>query len=1090
MKLKLQTAIPAENDIFEGKSHETVAIKMAEVIKNTDINIIGLEGELGTGKSTIIKFLMEKLDGDFHFITFDAERYHYGSTKKSLIEIIYKGMSEVSGVNNPELENHKDKALGNIVEYTKNVNSRISWWTISFILSTLLSVQTLRYFLVDVNQYLNPADPLKPLSIWVILVEALGLLSPALILLILAGIRSYRERKGTLTDAFISIGDLFKRNSTDTISEKWLVSREIGTIELTEALQGFTKKETISQDCQFILIIDNLDRISGEKVKELWSDMELIAGVTHEQFRIVVPYSARQVAKSLAVEGHSGQEFIAKRIPVSFSVPPLISAGWQSAFSVLWKETVSEVDDISCHETALLLDRWRPAEYPQVTPRLMKKLVNDIHILALTVPGEEPYRHILIALYILAIRYGGMNIRSLLRVTVESDGDGSIPLSQDPVLDDKLKATVKQLSKIFGNHTDRWSEYLMSVHYQSDIALARSELIDKPLIDAIATHDNDKLHKLILLWGFQTAWQRCTDQFSIPDWFIVASKLPEQMLKAVIPELQQGLLIMDTQYAINSREKYSGELSESIKKLLKCGVISQSNFMERQRKFIISDLDEAQESEHHDSDKILELLHDANIYSQIFNSNIIDEMNFHVHGDFYVKYLMNNTTTFEFLHIKEVILTDEGIEQMLRCHLEESEQSDIFMPDIIRHVRLFTRAVARIIDNTTSSLPTSVLESLQKFKQRTTLTDCVSFRKIILNAEWHTTNLLSYYSSQSRIMSDYPVEFAAQKVAHMVAINSYTEISLYTEYEENDEFATLLSNYLIYFKSFETVMCSIEHDEALPIVIKAIKIIFRKNKIRAMNPIDFGKLHYGILKTHAPELDTLKTVIDRQPWFIQNVKTKEFLGLSTTFIKDILESSKLEKLSNKFIELAKEIFSSSDTLHAAFIKIERNTHIILDHMTAHKISVTLPDLRVFSNWYRNSPLDKVGTAVNAHLLWSLLEDEQRIEILKDLTDIIYERDTVIERRVALIHDFSENLSFTESEGTKERRAIAALFTASNGDDKLKGWLDKQVFHFNKWSTEDSDTVARYIIEHQDDFPTICEKSVFIKNRVRLITNEE
>lgn len=204
-----------------------------------------------------------------------------------------------------------------------------------------------RYFLVDINQYLNPIDPLKPLSIWILLIEALGLISPILVLLILVGIRKYQKQRGTLTNACISIGDLFKRNSTDTISEKWLVSREIGTIELTEALEGFTKKETISEDCRFILIIDNLDRISGDKVKELWSDMELIAGVTHEQFRVVVPYSAIQVAKSLAVEGHRGQ--------------------------------------------------------------------------------------------------------------------------------------------VFSNETDRWSEYLMSVHYQTEIALARSELIDTPLINAIGT---------------------------------------------------------------------------------------------------------------------------------------------------------------------------------------------------------------------------------------------------------------------------------------------------------------------------------------------------------------------------------------------------------------------------------------------------------------------------------------------------------------------------------------------------------------------------------------------------------------------------
>ncbi|CNI27919.1 P-loop NTPase fold protein [Yersinia bercovieri] len=1084
MNLKLQTATPSDNDIFEGKSHETVAIKMAEVIKSTDISIIGLEGELGTGKSTIIRFLMDKLEGDFHFITFDAERYHYGSTKKSLIEIIYKGMSEVKGINNPELQIHKDKALGNIVEYEKKINSRISWWTISFILCTLLSVQMIRYFLVDINQYLNPIDPLKPLSIWILLIEALGLISPVLVLLILVGIRKYQKQRGTLTDACISIGDLFKRNSTDTISEKWLVSREIGTIELTEALEGFTKKETISEDCRFILIIDNLDRISGDKVKELWSDMELIAGVTHEQFRVVVPYSARQVAKSLAVEGHSGQEFIAKRIPVSFSVPPLISAGWQSAFSVLWKETVSEVDDISCHETAQLLDRWRPAEYPQITPRLMKKMVNDIHILALTVPGGEPYRHILIALYILAVRYGGLNIRNLLRVPTESDADNNNVMSQDPVLDDKLKATVKQLAKIFSNETDRWSEYLMSVHYQTEIALARSELIDTPLINAITTRNKDKLQQLISLWGFQTAWQRCTDRFAISDWLVIAADLPEEILKSVTPELRQGALIMDAQYAHHSRENYRGELSSAIKKLLHEGYISQSGFMKRQRNFIINDLDEAQGNINNVGEKINELLQDANIYSSIFGSNLIDEMKYHIHGEFYVKSLMRNASIFESLNINDITLSDEGIEEMLRCHLEDTEHGDIFMPEVARHIRLFTDAVGRIIDNAAKNLPASVSESLQKLNQGIELTDCVSFRKIVFNSEWYTTNLISYYAHQIHIMADYPIEFAAQKMAHMVAINTYTEIPSYIEYADNNEFAKILSDYFIYFKNFDIVISSIKREDIAPIVISAIKILFSTNKINRMNPISYGKVHYPLLKQHAPELDFMKTIVNRQDWIVNNLKMLDFLGLNSVFVNDVIESPEMDGLASKFIELTKSIFISTETVHKSFIKIESNIKIILEHMNNGKIYNHIADLRAFSNWYRTSPLEQVGNAVNAHMLWTVLDEDQKVEIIKELTDIIYERDTAIERRVALLHDFSEEIYFAESEDTKERRAIAALFAASKDDEILKSWLDKQSFHFNKWNAGDSDTVTRYILEHQDDFPIICDKSIFIKNRIQ------
>ena len=134
--------------------------------------------------------------------------------------------------------------------------------------------------------------------------------------------------------------------------------------------------------------------------------MELIAGATHEHFRIVVPYSARQVSASLSVAGFSGREFIAKRIPVSFQVPPLISAGWQEALRQYWKETVNEDAGIACREATVLLERWKPSEYPRITPRLMKKFVNDIHILNLTVPATEDHRHILIALYLLVVRYG------------------------------------------------------------------------------------------------------------------------------------------------------------------------------------------------------------------------------------------------------------------------------------------------------------------------------------------------------------------------------------------------------------------------------------------------------------------------------------------------------------------------------------------------------------------------------------------------------------------------------------------------------------------------------------------------------------
>lgn len=182
MSLILQKESPSDNDLFKGKSHEKVADRMADIIEKSDDNIIGLEGELGSGKSTIIHLLKAKLGSDYTFIDFDAERYHHGNTKKALIEIIHKGISQRKDIDRTKLDSFKNQALGNIVEYDKKVSSRLSWWTVLFILLSLLSVQMVRYLLNDINTILTTT---KGVSNWIFFIETLGMVSPGLLLLCL-----------------------------------------------------------------------------------------------------------------------------------------------------------------------------------------------------------------------------------------------------------------------------------------------------------------------------------------------------------------------------------------------------------------------------------------------------------------------------------------------------------------------------------------------------------------------------------------------------------------------------------------------------------------------------------------------------------------------------------------------------------------------------------------------------------------------------------------------------------------------------------------------------------------------------------------
>ncbi|WP_336750050.1 hypothetical protein [Pantoea vagans] len=94
-----------------------------------------------------------------------------------------------------------------------------------------------------------------------------------------------------------------------------------------------------------------------------------------------------------------------------------------------------------------------------------------------------------------------------------------------------------------------------------------------------------------------------------------------------------------------------------------------------------------------------------------------------------------------------------------------------------------------------------------------------------------------------------------------------------------------------------------------------------------------------------------------------------------------------------------------------------------------------------------------------------------------------EVDTLKEKRIKVIHDFHDVISFAEPEGKASRRAIAALFGLASGDEILRSWLNAQQFTFSAWPKPEAETVSQAINENQGDFADIISRSSFIKNRL-------
>ncbi|MBR7358180.1 hypothetical protein G3W16_27550, partial [Klebsiella pneumoniae] len=97
---------------------------------------------------------------------------------------------------------------------------------------------------------------------------------------------------------------------------------------------------------------------------------------------------------------------------------------------------------------------------------------------------------------LLVVRYGERDIKVLLRDPKASQTEPGIAPDD---FDEMLSLTYQQISRIFNNDTERWSEFLMSIHYQSTVELARSELLDTPLKDAIGAINIPRLEELTAL---------------------------------------------------------------------------------------------------------------------------------------------------------------------------------------------------------------------------------------------------------------------------------------------------------------------------------------------------------------------------------------------------------------------------------------------------------------------------------------------------------------------------------------------------------------------------------------------------------------
>lgn len=346
---KLLSNLPCGEDRFEGKSHERIALHIADIIRyDTDIRIIGIEGGWGSGKSNLVRLiennLSERSNGkNYKFFNYDAWGHITDFQRRSILEELTEFLI---GDLSPRKtwEDKKTKLLSKSktthTETLPHLNGFLAMFIIILLITPLLSA------------LISTLPTWWHTSGW-----ATWLLAIIYFFLVCIGILWRNDQKRFEEDDNdtkrsskfeFDFSDLFsvytkKANSTTTYEQ--LHEDEPSSREFKEWISEIN--ESLPRNEVVILVFDNMDRLPNKKVQEFWAAVHTFFSSDQDRplkkIKVIIPFDRKHVnsAFSKANEGEDetyGDDFINKTFDVVYSVPPIIMTQWKAYFSEAWKQ--------------------------------------------------------------------------------------------------------------------------------------------------------------------------------------------------------------------------------------------------------------------------------------------------------------------------------------------------------------------------------------------------------------------------------------------------------------------------------------------------------------------------------------------------------------------------------------------------------------------------------------------------------------------------------------------------------------------------------------------------------------------------------
>lgn len=367
---------PIGKDLFEGQSQERISEALVKTLNDKNFQIIGIDGEWGTGKSNLVDIVSGKLEDSHSFFIYDVWGHQEDEQRRSILIELTQFIEEKKIIKKVEKWKEKlKKLLGKEREVT-TINR--PYLSVGFILS-LLSI----IYIPTVNTFVKSEDGYTSFKEdwWMVLVILFPILLVLVIYLWNVGYHffSRKEKRNSFKIALEQTFQVYTNKQEEETKIETIIENNPSVREFREWM---TEVDEDLKKHKLVIVIDNFDRLPKKHIQNIWSSIHIFfAEEEYDNIKVIIPFDREHIKNAFGeLNGRDEKEqdyandYINKTFDIVYRVSPPIMSSWKAYFEDHWKTAFPDYDKIEFLKSEQAYEVFRP----KITPRGIIAFINEV----------------------------------------------------------------------------------------------------------------------------------------------------------------------------------------------------------------------------------------------------------------------------------------------------------------------------------------------------------------------------------------------------------------------------------------------------------------------------------------------------------------------------------------------------------------------------------------------------------------------------------------------------------------------------------------------------------------------------------------